>query len=1033
MTNRTVLPGASQAAVLSAVALALLTTLLTVVPARAASSVEIQLRPLMGGRYEVGGWAAVAVALVNDGEPTEGNLTAETDGGTVQRFVEMPAGARKVVMLYVQPQAFQRRITVEYQEPNGTVEAEAEIRVLEQTGSQVAIVGDGAGALRLQLTGALDETAPEPFVIGPADIPERPEPLEGISSLIWAADSSGLTEGQRRSLERWVAGGGELILVGGADWQARTAAFANVMPFTSLAALDGIPHEALAAWSGTPTPAVATDTVSSGPLHDEARALVTAEDGTVLLAMRPVGAGRSILIGSDVATEAYRGWEGAPRIWTRLIPSSASFEQFFGPGFPVAEESLNSMTQALSNLPSLEVPPAELLLALIVGYILLIGPVSYIVLGRIDRRELAWVTAPVLVVLFTACSFGIGSSLKGSDVITNQISLIRTSTAGGAATVQSYAGIFSPQRSSYDLRVEAEALLAPLRAPNFGGPQVRSADVTIEQGNPAQLRDLAIGVFGFEGVRADAVIDYEPALSVSWRRDEDGHLIGVVTNTGETSLTDVAYVSSSIGERIGDLAPGEEAEFELPRTNFNGSSASDQVYGFGGFDPSDPDQRDLTSRTIHHRVAGGGGAVAGARRRARGAAVLADGRGPQRPPADRQWRGHHPAVPDVDLGDRHRGRCQLRWPGHGVPGRGLGHLQCHAAARGRQHGRERAHRHRGTGPEHGVPGSGRLRRLLARRLHRGDPQPADGRVERAGRHQPGRHVRHRRPGHGDQRERPHRGPRHGRAGGPELRPGERLRERRGQRGGRRMMTGTPVVETRRLVKRYGDHVAVAGIDLVVGTGEIFGLVGPNGAGKTTTMKILATLLAPTAGEAYVTGIPVDADPIEVRRRIGYMPDFYGVYDDLKVWEYLDFFARCYGVPANRRATMIGELLTIVGLEEKRSDYVEALSRGMRQRLCLAHTLVHDPALLILDEPASGLDPRARVEMREILRELRRMGKTVLVSSHILPELAEMCTGVAIIDRGRLLRSGSIHEIEQSLRATALLRIEVLGDEAARTA
>ncbi len=248
-----------------------------------------------------------------------------------------------------------------------------------------------------------------------------------------------------------------------------------------------------------------------------------------------------------------------------------------------------------------------------------------------------------------------------------------------------------------------------------------------------------------------------------------------------------------------------------------------------------------------------------------------------------------------------------------------------------------------------------------------------------------------------------------------------------------MMTSTPVVETRGLVKRYGAHVAVAGIDLVVGPGEIYGLVGPNGAGKTTTMKILATLLAPTAGEAYITGIPIDADPIEVRRRIGYMPDFYGVYDDLKVWEYLDFFARCYGVPANRRATMIGELLTIVGLEDKRTDYVEALSRGMRQRLCLAHTLVHDPALLILDEPASGLDPRARVEKREILRELRGMGKTILVSSHILPELAEMCTGVGIIDRGRLLRSGSIHEIEQSLRATALLRIQIQGDEAARVA
>jgi ABC-2 type transport system ATP-binding protein len=244
------------------------------------------------------------------------------------------------------------------------------------------------------------------------------------------------------------------------------------------------------------------------------------------------------------------------------------------------------------------------------------------------------------------------------------------------------------------------------------------------------------------------------------------------------------------------------------------------------------------------------------------------------------------------------------------------------------------------------------------------------------------------------------------------------------------MISVPVVETRGLVKRYDAQLAVAGIDLIIGPGEIFGLVGPNGAGKTTTMRILATLLAPTSGEAFVTGIPVMADPIEVRRRIGYMPDFYGVYDDLRVWEYLDFFARCYGIGANRRGPMIGELLEIVGLTERRDSYVETLSRGMRQRLCLAHTLVHDPALLILDEPASGLDPRARVEMREILRELRTMGKTILVSSHILPELGEMCTGVAIIDHGRVLRSGSIHDIERSLRATALLRIDLLGDEAA---
>jgi ABC-2 type transport system ATP-binding protein len=163
-----------------------------------------------------------------------------------------------------------------------------------------------------------------------------------------------------------------------------------------------------------------------------------------------------------------------------------------------------------------------------------------------------------------------------------------------------------------------------------------------------------------------------------------------------------------------------------------------------------------------------------------------------------------------------------------------------------------------------------------------------------------------------------------------------------------------------------------------------------------------------------------------------MPDFYGVYDDLRTWEYLDFFARCYGVPPARREPMIGELLEIVGLTEKRNAYVESLSRGMRQRLCLAHTLVHDPQLLILDEPASGLDPRARVEVREILRTLKDMGKTVLVSSHILPELGELCTSVGIIDHGRMVRAGRIDEIERSLRASALLRIDLLSDPATAT-
>jgi ABC-2 type transport system ATP-binding protein len=237
-----------------------------------------------------------------------------------------------------------------------------------------------------------------------------------------------------------------------------------------------------------------------------------------------------------------------------------------------------------------------------------------------------------------------------------------------------------------------------------------------------------------------------------------------------------------------------------------------------------------------------------------------------------------------------------------------------------------------------------------------------------------------------------------------------------------------IVRTSGLVKRYPGTVAVAGLDLDIGQGEIFGLVGPNGAGKTTTLRILATLLKPTAGEAEVAGINVRRNPDAVRRVLGFMPDVFGVYDDMKVWEYLDFFARCYGIPAAKRRQMIGDLLDLVDLGDKRDAYVQGLSRGMQQRLCLAHTLVHDPQVLLLDEPASGLDPRARVELRELLRELRSLGKTILISSHILPELEELCTSVAIVDHGQVLAQGRVADIEKRLRYGAVLRVRVLGDD-----
>ena len=244
-----------------------------------------------------------------------------------------------------------------------------------------------------------------------------------------------------------------------------------------------------------------------------------------------------------------------------------------------------------------------------------------------------------------------------------------------------------------------------------------------------------------------------------------------------------------------------------------------------------------------------------------------------------------------------------------------------------------------------------------------------------------------------------------------------------------------IVRTEGLVKRYATTVAVAGVDLEIEAGEIFGLVGPNGAGKSTTFRILATLLQPSAGLAEIAGWSVTRNPDQVRRVLGFMPDVFGVYDDMKVWEYLDFFGRCYGLSAAQRRRTIGDLLELVDLADRRDDYVQTLSRGMEQRLCLAHALVHDPQVLLLDEPASGLDPRARVELRELLRELRSLGKTILISSHILPELEELCTSVAIVDHGRVLAKGTVSDIERRLRYGAVLRVRVLAEgealEAAR--
>lgn len=234
-----------------------------------------------------------------------------------------------------------------------------------------------------------------------------------------------------------------------------------------------------------------------------------------------------------------------------------------------------------------------------------------------------------------------------------------------------------------------------------------------------------------------------------------------------------------------------------------------------------------------------------------------------------------------------------------------------------------------------------------------------------------------------------------------------------------------MIELENVTKKYGSLTAVDSLNLRIAEGEIFGFIGPNGAGKTTTIKMLATLLVPTSGKLRVGGIDPEEEPRAVRRIIGYMPDLFGVYPDLVVWEYLDFFGSAYHIPAAKRAVLIDDVLELTDLTVKKYDLVEALSRGMKQRLCLAKTLLHDPAILLLDEPASGLDPRARIEIREILKELKKMKKTILISSHILPELSDFCTSIGIIEKGKLIVSGSLTEIEKRLNASRFYRLTAI--------
>lgn len=233
------------------------------------------------------------------------------------------------------------------------------------------------------------------------------------------------------------------------------------------------------------------------------------------------------------------------------------------------------------------------------------------------------------------------------------------------------------------------------------------------------------------------------------------------------------------------------------------------------------------------------------------------------------------------------------------------------------------------------------------------------------------------------------------------------------------------IQTEGLRRVFGNSIAVADLTLSVNAGECFGLIGPNGAGKTTALRMLATLLEPSNGRIQILGYDAEDETAAVRRKIGFMPDDFGIYNDLKVWEYLDYFAMAYRIPSSQRRKRAKDVVELVDLNVKEDAFVETLSRGMKQRLCLAKTLIHDPEVLFLDEPASGLDPMARIEFRELMKELVKLGKTIIISSHILTEMSDFCTSVGIIEKGKLVVAGRIDELLRRLKGSTRLHLEVI--------
>jgi hypothetical protein len=544
-------------------------------PAAAADAPTIEAHALLAGNARIGSWMAILVHLVNDGPAISGELrlAGGTQGQT--RFgtaVDLPTQSDKNYVLYAQPPAFGSELEVDLaQGDQNVVSTKVKFSIHDATQLMVAVVAEHPDGIvgNLGLLPNPNQISPLVMSLAPEDLPDRVEAWGAIDRIVWQdIDADRLSPAQLDSLRGWIAGGGRLVIAGGTTGpKALSAIPDSILPYRPVTTTDA-PAASLGGVLGSLPKGATNVPALAGQLID-GRALATV-GGQVVAADRAYGSGRVTLLGFDPTT----GWivdsKTAQGLWRRLLPARSSGGVSFGDD--------NMLVSAVSQLPSLALPPIGGLIVLLAAYILLIGPINYLILRRLDRREWAWLTMPVLVVIFTVGAYGFGTALRGNDVIVNEVAIVHGAAGATDGTGQIYLGVFSPSRGKYQIKVPGGALLSsPINGDIFGGTGVAS-QLDVLQGDPAQVRDLDVGFGSLRTIRAETAVTV-PLVQTDLRI-EDGRLKGTVKNASDDTLENAAVVLGGNVALLRDLAPGEEATVDsaLENTQF-GQSLSDKVVG----------------------------------------------------------------------------------------------------------------------------------------------------------------------------------------------------------------------------------------------------------------------------------------------------------------------------------------------------------------------------------------------------------------------------------------------------------------------